>query len=113
MDYNTTSSLLKLFVALPLVILLAYISLKFGNKYLRKINNGKVLNVIETVPVFNKAALSIVKIGKEYHVIGVTEANIVDIKILDESEIALLNKNEEQASRLDWKSIKGKLTQHD
>ncbi len=113
MDYSITSSFLRLFVALPVVILLAYISLKFGNKYLKKMNNGKLLNVVETVPVYNKAAISVVKIGEEYHVLGVTEANIVDLKTLDESEIKLLNETSKISNQLDWKSFKGKLIKHD
>ncbi len=113
MDYNITSSFLRLFVALPLVILLAYISLKFGNKYLKKMNNGKLLSVIETTPVFNKAAISVVKIGDEYHVLGVTEANIVDLKTLNEAEIEILNETSKISNQLDWKSFKGKLVKND
>ena len=113
MDYSITSSFLRLFVALPVVILLAYISLKFGNKYFKKMNNGKLLNVVETVPVYSKAAISVVKIGEEYHVLGVTEANIVDLKTLDESEIKLLNETSKISNQLDWKSFKGKLIKHD
>ncbi|MEA3423154.1 MAG: flagellar biosynthetic protein FliO [Bacillota bacterium] len=113
MDYSITSSFLRLFVALPVVIILAYISLKIGNKYFKKMNNGRLINVIETVPVFNKAAISVVKIGEEYHVLGVTEANIVDLKTLDEAEIGILNETSKTSNQFDWKSFKGKLVKHD
>jgi flagellar protein FliO/FliZ len=82
-----TESLIKLFVGLPLVILLAYVSLKLTNKYLRKMGDGRFLQVKETVQIFNRAAVSVVKVGREYHVMSVTDANVQTIKVLSESEV--------------------------
>ncbi len=82
-----TESLIKLFVGLPLVILLAYVSLKLTNKYLRKMGDGRFLQVKETVQIFNRAAVSVVKVGSEYHVMGVTDAQVQTIKVLSESEV--------------------------
>lgn len=95
MNYDITSSFIKLFIGLPLVIFLAYISLKFTNKYMRKMNDGKYLKVLETVQIFNKAAICIIKIGDKYHVIGVTDTSINEIKILNEDEAnAFINSSE-------------------
>ena len=81
-----TESLIKLFVGLPLVILLAYISLKLSNKYLRKLGDGRFLQVKETVQIFNRAAVSVVKVGSEYHVMSVTDSQVQTIKVLNETE---------------------------
>ena len=81
-----TGSLIKLFIGLPLVILLAYVSLRLTGKYVRKMGDGRFLQVKETVQVFNKAAVSVVKIGEEYHVLGVTDNQVRTLKVLDEAE---------------------------
>ena len=91
MSYDLTVNLIKLFIGLPVVILLAYISLKFTNKYMRKMSDGKFLKVLETVQVFNKAAVRVVKVGNEYHVLGVTESTISQIKVLNEDEVKEFN----------------------
>lgn len=113
MEYNIGASLLKLFIALPIVVVLAYTSLKFGNQYLKKMNSSKLMNVIETVPIFNKVVISVVKIGEEYHVLGIAETNILHIKILDDEEIKLLNETDKIVNQFDWKSFKRKLEGND
>lgn len=81
-----TESLIKLFIGLPVVILLAYLSLRLTNKYLRRIGSGRFLQVQETVQVFNRAAVSVVKIGDEYHVLGVTDSQVTTLKVLGAEE---------------------------
>ncbi len=80
-------SALKLLLALPVVILLAYISLKFTNAYLPGQNQNKNIQVIERVPIQNKSSLCLVKIGKKYVVIGVSENSFQVLKTLEENEI--------------------------
>lgn len=80
-------SALKLLLALPVVILLAYISLRLSNKYIYKQNISKGIQVIERVPVFNKSMLCIIKILDEYMVIGVGENTFQPIKTLSPEEV--------------------------
>lgn len=80
-------SSLKLLLALLVVILLAYISLKFTNTYLSGQNQIKNIQVIERVPIHNKSSLCLVKIGEKYMVIGVSENNFQVLKTLEENEI--------------------------
>lgn len=80
-------SALKLLLALPAVILLAYISLKFTNTYLSGQNQNKNIQVIEKVPIQNKSSLCLVKIGENYMVIGISENNFQVLKTLEENEI--------------------------
>lgn len=81
-----TNNLIQLLVGLPVVILLAYVSLKTAQKYMRRLGDGRYLQVKETVQVFNRAAVSIVKIGDEYHVMGVTDSQVTSLKVLSEAE---------------------------
>lgn len=78
---------LKLLLALPFVLLLIYISLKFHHQYMLKYQQGKNMKIIERMPLSNKSFLTIVKVGKEYLILGVTENHMEVIQKLDSSEI--------------------------
>ncbi|HKL10424.1 MAG TPA: flagellar biosynthetic protein FliO [Clostridia bacterium] len=81
-DIDFTGSLIKLFIALPVVVLIAYLSLRLANRYMKGLGNSRNLEVIETVQVYNKAALSIVRILDGYYVLGVTEHGVETIREL-------------------------------
>lgn len=92
-DIAFTESLIKLFIALPAVLLAAYASIRFGGKALRGMNGGRHLEVLETVPVHHKAALSIVRIGETYQVLGVTEHAVTTIRELSQTEAESLRRS--------------------
>jgi len=94
-DIDFGESLIKLFIALPLVIAIAYSSLKLANKYTKGMRKSRNLEVVETVQVFNKAALSIVRIMDGYFVLGVSENGVETIRELtrEESEALKVGKN--------------------
>ncbi|HOB19096.1 MAG TPA: flagellar biosynthetic protein FliO [Candidatus Atribacteria bacterium] len=84
------TSVLKLLLALPAVVLLAYISLRMTNKYLYTQNQNKHIQVLERVPLSNKSSLCIAKVLDEYMVLGVSENNLQVIKTLDKQEVEVL-----------------------
>ncbi|MTI65711.1 MAG: flagellar biosynthetic protein FliO [Firmicutes bacterium] len=86
-DTSFLFSFLKLLVALPIVVILAYISLRLSNKYLMKYNKGKNMKIIEKIPLHNKSSLCIAKLGEKYVVLGVSENNIQVLTELKEDEI--------------------------
>lgn len=86
METSTILSLMKLIIALPLVLILAYVSMKYASRQVNKLSDGKYIRLLETVGVSGKSSVSLVKIGGEYHVLGVTDGGIATIKILSETE---------------------------
>ena len=88
MNYDTTAGLFRLMISLPLVILLAYISLRFAGKYMRRMGDGKFIKVLETVPIHSRSAISVVRIGEELRVMGISENGMQTIRLLDEQEKA-------------------------
>src|SRR5690554_5663949 len=94
---NLLHSSLKLLLALPVVILLAYISLRLSNKYLYKQNQTKAIQVLERVPIHNKQFLCIVKIFDSYMVMGVSESSIQPIKTLSNEEVEEYMAKKQQA----------------
>ncbi|MTI69474.1 MAG: flagellar biosynthetic protein FliO [Firmicutes bacterium] len=86
-DNSFFLSFIKLLIALPIVVILAYISLRLSNKYLMKYNKGKNMKIIEKIPLHNKSSLCIAKLGEKYVVLGVSENNIQVLTELSENEI--------------------------
>jgi flagellar protein FliO/FliZ len=85
MESSFVIDALKLIVLLPLILLLIYITLKYGGKYMGKLNNGRIIKILERVPMGQNSYLAIVSIsGKPYLVSG-GEKGIQILKELDES----------------------------
>ena len=76
----------KILVALPVVIILVFISLKLSRNYLYKMTKNNTIKVLERVPMHNKTTLNLVQIVDDYYVLGVTENNISVIKKIEETE---------------------------
>ena len=92
-EFNFTEGLIKLFIALPVVISMAYLSLRIANRYMKNFGNTKNLEVIETVQVYSKAALSIVRILDGYYVLGVSEHGVETIRELSKDEAGTIRKS--------------------
>ncbi|MCG8483980.1 MAG: flagellar biosynthetic protein FliO [Clostridia bacterium] len=80
-------SWLKIIVALPIVLILAYMSLKLSRSYMNNMKKNTNIKVIETVPIYHKVAISIVKVGQKYYVLGVSDQNVKTISELSAEEI--------------------------
>ena len=87
MPENLILSSLKILIALPIVILLAYISLRLSNKYLYKQNQSKGIQILERIPLHNKQFICIIKIFDTYMVMGISENNMQTIKTLNPEEV--------------------------
>jgi len=59
---------------------------------MKTLRKGQFLKVVETVPVFNKSAISIVQVGDRYLVIGVTEQGVHLLTELTEEEVVEMKK---------------------
>lgn len=86
-------SWLKILAALPVVLLLAYVSFKLSRGYANNFRRGLYIKVIETVPVFNKSAVSIVQVGEKYLVLGVSDDSVNVLSELSEEEIEKIKAN--------------------
>ena len=100
MPDNLLLSAMKLFLALPVVILLAYISLRLSDKFLYKQNTPKEIQILERIPIHNKQFLCIVQIFGTYMVMGVSENNFQPIKTLNPEEVKVYLAQKEQADTL-------------
>lgn len=76
MDNIAANSLIKLFIFLPLIIILIYLVLKYEGKYLMKLGSGRIVKIVERVPLSNKAALIVAIINGKPYVISSTEQKV-------------------------------------
>lgn len=85
MDLGFLSQILLLIVLLPIVILLIYITLKFGGKYMNNMSNGKLIRVVERVQLSQNSFLAVVIIDNKPYVVSSSEKGINILKELDET----------------------------
>lgn len=84
MESNFYLQVLKVFVLLPVVILLIVVVLKNGGKYLSNMNNGRIIKVNERVALGKDTFLIVATIGDKPYLLSSGQNGIEIIKELDE-----------------------------
>lgn len=82
--------LLKILVFLPFIILLIYLSMKYGTRKLQNMQNGKFIKVLERVPISKDNSLVVVKIGDKGYVLTSSASNIDKLMELKDDELKKL-----------------------
>jgi flagellar protein FliO/FliZ len=95
MDTNFILEFLKMLLLLPLILLLAYCSLKYGGKYMSNLSSGKIIKVHERVPLGQNSFLSVVTIGGKPYVITNGEKGAQILLELDENIIQSYQMNQD------------------
>ncbi|HBM81495.1 MAG: flagellar biosynthetic protein FliO [Clostridiales bacterium] len=70
------ASIIKIIIFLPMIILLAYISIKIGGRGISNMTNGRIIKIIEKVPLSGKAFLCVAQIEDKYYALSCTEKSI-------------------------------------
>jgi flagellar protein FliO/FliZ len=87
MDGQIWLMLIKIIIFLPCVLLLIYISAKFGGSKLQSMQNGKYIKVIERVPLTKDSSLVVTKIGEKGYVLSSTSGGIVILTKMSDEEL--------------------------
>lgn len=87
MDSNLWTMILEILFFLPFVIFLIYIVLKYGGSKLVKLQNGKIINVLERTQLSKDNLLLIVKIGKKGYLISSASGEVKILKEIDDHEL--------------------------
>ncbi len=87
MDYNFWIMILKIVVFLPLVLMLFYISIKYGGNKLQGIQNGRFIKVLERVPLSKENSLIVAKIGDKGYVLTSAQGKVDTLLELSEEEL--------------------------
>lgn len=102
MDGPVVVSFIKILIFLPLVIILAVLSLKIGNKQMMRMGSNRLIRIVERVQVSGKAFLCIAVINDKPYVIGSTDDKI---EILMELPEGALDKARPEGSNFDVKLL--------
>lgn len=105
---NGILTIVQVIIALLLVLALAYISLRFINKWMKK--QYRFLNIIEKVSVTNQSYLAIVKVGDKHYLMSFSNTGNNILKELEESMVKEMNAQltKESNISLDINQIFGK-----
>lgn len=87
MDLQFGWMLLKVIVSLLFILLLIYISMKYGGNKLQDIQKGRYIKVLERTPISKENTLLVVKIGTSGFVMASTNGKIEIISQLTKEEI--------------------------
>lgn len=93
MDLGFLSQILLLVVLLPIIIILIYITLKFGGKYMGNMSNGRLIRVVERVQLSQNSFLAVVIIDNKPYVISSGDKGINILKELDEASLEKYKNN--------------------
>lgn len=82
MEWSLWEAIIRVIVCLPIVLLLAFVLIKYGvaKNYAHSRGN---LRLLEQVVLLPKATINIVKVGDEYLLISATEKGINVIKSIE------------------------------
>ncbi|MCH3964215.1 MAG: flagellar biosynthetic protein FliO [Clostridium sp.] len=94
MDLQFVWMIFKTLLALLCVVLLIYISLKYGGAKFQSIQKGKFIRILERSQLSKDNAIFVVKIGEKVCVISSTAGRIEIVHELNEEEILKLKKRE-------------------
>lgn len=99
----------NLIIVIPVVILLAIISIKMSRKGIDKFNSSSYIQIVEKVYLSKDTFLYFLKTGKEGSIVIVSQHNIEKIKDLNEEEMEEVLKAKKEKSDLPflYKSIQG------
>lgn len=88
MDSSFWFMILKIIIFLPLVLMIFYISVKFGGNKLQVLQNGKFIKVLERVAISKENSLLVVKIGQKGYILTSSNGKVEKLMELEECELA-------------------------
>lgn len=95
MDSSFWLMLLKIIIFLPAVLILFYLSIKYGGSRLQQLQNGKLIKVLERVPLSKENSLVVVRIGKKGYVLTSSNGRVEKLLELSEEELLEIESTKE------------------
>lgn len=115
MDSNFFLQILNMLLILPIVVILIYITLKFGGKYANGFSRGKIIRVLERVQLSQNTFIAVVLIDNKPYVVSNGDKGVTVLLELEKDMVdKYYNKNSMYNSILNMDNsllnkIKGKM----
>lgn len=87
MDLQFLTTLFKLIVFLPFIIILIYISIKYGGGKLQDLQKGKYMKILDRLSLSKENNILVVKIGEKAYVVSSTQGKIEILFEVPEEDI--------------------------
>lgn len=76
MDLQFFATLLKIIVVLPFVLMLIYISIKYGGGKLQDLQKGKYMKILDRLSLSKENNILVVQIGEKAYVVSSVQGKI-------------------------------------
>ena len=87
--------LIKIIAFLPLILILLYLSLKYGGNKLQKLQNGKYMKILDRIALSKENTIVVVKIGEKAYAISSSSNKIEVLFELPKEEIIFIESSKE------------------
>ena len=86
-DVNFWMSFGKIIVFIPFIVLLIYLSLKYGGSKIQAMQSGKYIKVYEKVMLSKENSLIVVKLGDKGYILASSQGKIEILNEVSEEDI--------------------------
>ena len=97
--------IIKIIVFLPLILLLMYLSLKYGGSKLQKLQDGKYMKILDRIALSKENSILVLKIGEKAYAISSNSNKIEILFELPKEEIVIIENSKEIPQYEDMKEL--------
>lgn len=97
--------ILKIIIFLPFILLLLYLSLKYGGNKLQKLQDGRYMKVLDRVALSKENSIIVVKIGEKAYAVSSSSREINILFELPVEEIITIENSKEIPQYEDMKEL--------
>lgn len=101
--------LFKIIVFLPFILLILYLSLKYGGNKLQKLQDGRYMKILDRVALSKENSILVVKIGEKAYAVSSGTKEIRILFELPKEEILNIESSKEIPQYEDMKELFNKL----
>ena len=92
MGFEFWKMIFNIVIVLPFILLLIYITLKYGGGKMQRLNKGRYIKVVEKTALSKDNALLLVKIGEKPYVVSSSNGKVEVVLELSKEEIESIEK---------------------
>jgi flagellar protein FliO/FliZ len=97
--------IIKIIMFLPFILILLYLSLKYGGNKLQKLQNGKYMKILDRIALSKDNSIVVVKIGERAYTISSSSKEIKILFELPKDEIIIIENSKEMPQYRDIKEL--------
>ena len=95
----------KIIIFLPFILLILYLSLKYGGNKLQKLQDGKYMKILDRIALSKENSILVVKIGDKAYAVSSSSKEIHILFELPKEEIISIEKIKEIPQYEDMKDL--------